>query len=32
MDYLDNTVAADVSLPVAQKMVVIQAMELSSVG
>ena len=31
-DYLDDRVAADTSLPVVQKMVVVQALELSSVG
>lgn len=31
-DYLDNRVAADTSLPVVQKMVVVQGLELSSVG
>jgi hypothetical protein len=31
-DYLDDLVAADTSVPVVQKMVVVQGLELSSVG
>jgi hypothetical protein len=31
-DYLDDVLAADTSIPVTQKMVVVQALELNSIG